>query len=210
MVSFRMFTLVMPFATLLAAVGLQRVFNWITQRGHMSPGITSLSATAAILLLLVLDLVPSFTVDTQQEFNDNERVVAEWLTENCPPRLKIAVYAAGELPYAAPDFQIVDMFGLTDATIAHLSNPNMGQSNWPGHEKFSATAVLRQNPNIFLGPVTERPLKTVDEWRFVPLSQLTTQFLDRKGFWSNHSIQTARLPNGKYLNFIVLNPYTCD
>ncbi|MGB8646235.1 MAG: hypothetical protein WCF84_13435 [Anaerolineae bacterium] len=212
MVSNRLFVPIMPLITLFAAVGSVRLFKWVRPRLGTRRSLATALACAGVAAVLALDLAPSFTVNTHQDYTDSGKPIAEWLNAHCPTNLRVAVYAAGTLPYYAPNFPIVDMFGLADTTIAHLDIPTMGQGTWAGHEKFSVDAVMRQNPNIFVldANATDKAIATMDDWRMVEPRQLTEQFLDRANFWSDHSIQTAPLPNGKHFNLIVLDPYPCS
>lgn len=71
-------------------------------------------------------------------------VAAEWLKAHARPGDWIAVDAAGIIPYHT-DLPAIDMLGLNDVHIAHLSVTSLG-SGYAGHEKFDPDYVLAQRP----------------------------------------------------------------
>jgi hypothetical protein len=122
----------------------------------------------------------------------------------------LAVYAAGALPYYAPDFEIVDMFGLNEVEIAHLAQPQMG-GGYAGHEKYDTDLVLKREPDMFIfQPVLgDEPITEAGQWREGGLGHLVRQFTDDVEFWATHSTQSAPMPDGRHFNFVILNPYFC-
>jgi arabinofuranosyltransferase len=208
MVSFRLLVPVLPLAAILAAHGL--VSTW--QRLAPRLGLRGTRALAALGLLIVLpgSVYTSFTVEPEQPWVTDAKPIADWLNAHCPAGKKVAVFAAGALPYYAPDFEIVDMFGLNEVEIAHNASAQMG-GEYAGHEKFDAQLVLAREPDLFVfQPVLgDRAIAEAGEWREGGLGHLVRQFTDDIDFWATHSTQTAPMPDGRHFNFVILNPYFC-
>lgn len=72
---------------------------------------------------------------------DAERIrIGKWLRDNAPRETKIAVYAAGEIPYYS-GLYAHDMLGLNDAHIAAIEVPSLGKGV-AGHEKSDPDYTL--------------------------------------------------------------------
>lgn len=72
---------------------------------------------------------------------DAERItVGKWIAAQTPQQLRIAVFAAGQVPYYSKRYSH-DMLGLNDAHIADLRMPGMGRGT-AGHEKFDVDYTL--------------------------------------------------------------------
>jgi len=72
---------------------------------------------------------------------DAERIrIGHWLREHAPKNTKIAVYAAGEIPYVS-GLYAHDMLGLNDAHIASIDVPSLGKGI-AGHEKSDPEYTL--------------------------------------------------------------------
>lgn len=72
---------------------------------------------------------------------DAERIrIGFWLREHAPKNTKIAVYAAGEIPYVS-GLYAHDMLGLNDAHIAAIDVPSLGRGI-AGHEKSDPDYTL--------------------------------------------------------------------
>ena len=74
--------------------------------------------------------------------------MGRWLGENLPSDTVIGVDAAGQLAYYSR-LRTIDLFGITQPTIAHMKVPHMGQGI-PGHEKFGLGFVLSQQPDYII------------------------------------------------------------
>lgn len=81
---------------------------------------------------------------------DAERIrIGHWLRESTPKDTKIAVYAAGEIPYFS-GLYAHDMLGLNDAHIASLNVPSLGKGI-AGHEKSDPEYTLNViKPDIII------------------------------------------------------------
>ncbi|MGD8488411.1 MAG: hypothetical protein PVJ26_00720 [Anaerolineae bacterium] len=209
MVSFRLLVPVLPVAVVLGAHGL--VAAWQRLQPRLSRSMSATVAVAGLLLVLPASAYTSPTVETEQPWVRDAKPIAQWLNEHCPADKKLAVYAAGALPYYAPDFEIVDMFGLNEVEIAHMAQPQLG-SGFAGHEKYDTDLVLKRQPDMFIfQPVLgDRPITEAGQWREGGLGHLVRQFTDDIDFWATHSTQSAPLPNGRTFNFVIRNPYFCD
>jgi arabinofuranosyltransferase len=208
MVSFRLVVPVLPFVAVLAAHGL--VGAWRRLQPRLGPRWAQIAAVAGLLLVLPTSAYTSFTTDPEQPWVRDAKPIADWLNDHCPAGKKLAVFAAGALPYYAPDFEIVDMFGLNEVEIAHMAQPQMG-GGYAGHEKFDADLTLKREPDLFVfQPVLgDQPITEAGEWREGGLGHLIRQFTDDIEFWATHSTQTAPMPDGRHFNFVILNPYFC-
>ncbi len=85
-----------------------------------------------------------------------------WLLRNTPPDAVVATGIAGALPYYSNRYTI-DMLGLNDTHIAHLSVATMGQGI-AGTEKTDVAYVLRRQPDYI-------PLSTTGLLQAVPRFQ---------------------------------------
>lgn len=68
-----------------------------------------------------------------------------WLARNAPPTALLAVDAAGQVPYYS-GLRTVDLYGLTDVTMAHQASDKMGKI-LPGHDKLNLPYVLSRKPD---------------------------------------------------------------
>lgn len=209
MVSFRLLVPVLPFAVILAAHGLVAI--WQRLRSPLGPRWSRVLAVAGLLIVLPASAYTSLTVEPEQPWVRDARPIAGWINAHCPAGKKLAVFAAGALPYYAPGFEIVDMFGLNEVEIAHMAQPQMG-TGFAGHEKYDTDLVLARGPDMFIfQPVLgDRPITQAGEWRKGGLGHLVRQFTDDIKFWATHSTQSAPMPDGRYFNFVILNPYFCQ
>lgn len=213
MVSFRLITPAMPLIALFAAAGWVRIWQGMREYIHTDrlAWLQWITVAIAALGLITLDFVPSLTVEIKQPYAEDGKLIAEWLNLHCPKEMRLAVFAAGSLPWHAAEFHIVDMFGLVDSTLAHLDVPTMGEGSVAGHEKFNAGIILKKHPNIFVfqAALGDERITAAEGWRAEPLAHLIRQFTDDIDFWSNHSTQSAAMASGKYFNFVARNPYPC-
>ena len=208
MVSFRLLVPILPFAAVLAAHGL--VGTWQRLRPRLGSRWATVLAVLGLLVVLPASTYTSLSVEPEQPWVQDARPIADWLNDHCPTDKKLAVYAAGALPYYAPDFEIVDMFGLNEVEIARLATPQMG-GGYAGHEKYDTNLVLDREPDMFIfQPVLgDEPITEAGQWREGGLGHLVRQFTDDVEFWATHSTQSAPMPDGRHFNFVILNPYFC-
>jgi hypothetical protein len=212
MVSFRLLVPILPLAVVLATHGL--VGGWRELRLRFEPQWSLAPAALATLGLAIVvpaSAYTSFSVDPVQPWVQDARPIADWLNAHCPTDKKLAVYAAGALPFYAADFEIVDMFGLNEVEIAHMAQPLMG-GGYAGHEKYDTKLVLAREPDMFIfQPVLgDHKITEAGQWREGGLGHLVGQFTDDVAFWTNHSTQSAPMPDERHFNFVILNPYFCD
>jgi arabinofuranosyltransferase len=208
MVSFRLLVPVMVFVVVLVAHGL--VSTWQRLRPRVGPKAAPVLAAVGLLVILPASFYSTFTVEPGQPWVRDGKLIAEWLNADCPAGKRLAVFPAGAIAYYAPDFEIVDMFGLNEEEIAHTVQPQIGEG-FAGHEKFSAELVLAREPDIFVfqPELGDHSITEASEWRQGSLGHLVRQFTDDIEFWATHSTQTAPMPDGRHFNFVILNPYFC-
>jgi hypothetical protein len=83
--------------------------------------------------------------------------MAGWLNDHTEPGTKVVVYAAGIIPWVAPQRTYVDMLGMNDAAVArmpaHRAPKGVNPLTYfaPGHNKYSiAWTVERYDPDVIL------------------------------------------------------------
>lgn len=145
---------IFPIFFVLVALGIYAFVQRLSQPRVQ----TGLALTATVLVAFHLYWFAWWTqwtnLATFGEQMRGWRELGSWLQAQYPPDTTIATDAAGLIPYYS-GFVTLDMFGLTDAYIAHLQMPEMG-SGTVAHEKYDPAYVLRQNPTCIISTyVTE-------------------------------------------------------
>ncbi|MEA3344647.1 MAG: hypothetical protein U9Q78_00110 [Chloroflexota bacterium] len=147
----------LPFFYLLLAQGLVEGYRWLRdRRTGRSILLRRLSLGVLILFLVSMGLASSwwgeyelFVRPFEAGLANRARIaMGRWLRENAPSDTVIGVDAAGELPYYSR-LRTVDLFGITQPSIAHMEVSHMGQGT-PGHEKFGLGFVLAQRPDYII------------------------------------------------------------
>lgn len=155
--------------------------------------------------LVAMD-VPNYTDFLVARIFDNSLALAgQWLKANTHPDTVIAVSAAGYIPFYA-ERPTLDMFGLTDATIAHLpTNIGSGQA---GHEKWSGAYVLQRRPDIIVFqtaiPVHGICNRTREDivTNYPPFGVFNDLYASDE-FWQNYKPMCADLEDGLVLNYFL-------
>ncbi len=117
---------------------------------------------------------------------------AEQMKPLLPPDAVVAADAIGASGYIL-DLPLIDIMGLTDATIAHL--PIRTGAGQAGHEKFDPDYILSRAPDFILTCVLQwtRPLPSCVGGRFEKdTMSRSPQLLERYAF-ANHA-----MPDGRY------------
>lgn len=96
-----------------------------------------------------------------------------WLRANTAPGTVIAAKGAGAIAYYGQR-PTVDMFGITDLHIGHLSIPDMGEKD-AGHDKTDPAYVLSRNPAYILSEWASYfdPLKSTFQSKYQPQTVLS-------------------------------------
>lgn len=140
--------LVPPLAVLLAA-GLAASHAWLHR-------IAPRAATALLALALAghaaLALGSSASYDAIIA-GDHESAgiwgeIGAWLATETPPGASVAAMGAGAIAYQS-DRVVIDMLGLTDRHIAHMTVAGMGDGT-PGHEKRDPAYVLDERMPTYI------------------------------------------------------------
>lgn len=76
------------------------------------------------------------------------KVVGDWIAAQTPPDTVIAIHSAGVIPFYA-NRHTIDMWGLTDRTIARTEIVGMG-TGMAGHEKTNPEYVFSRSPDLYL------------------------------------------------------------
>jgi arabinofuranosyltransferase len=153
----RFFVPLLPFLYVLMAQGMERAYRALEHcRVVPSDCLVRISLVMLSLFLLGMGLTSSlwgeyalFVRTFEAGLANRARVtMGRWLRDNVPSDTVIAVDAAGELPYYS-NLHTIDLFGITQPTIAHMAVPAMGEGT-PGHEKFGLGHILSQSPDYII------------------------------------------------------------
>ena len=138
----RFLVVVFPWLAVLGLAGLMEL------AGHRWQPRWSLPAISAFTILALIGGLSVFEATAHHGMvsatNRGLWAAAEWLATHAEPGDLLAVDAAGIMPYHS-GLPTIDMLGLNDVHIAHLSVPLMG-SGLAGHEKSDPSYVLGQRP----------------------------------------------------------------
>ena len=156
---YRFFVPILPIAIVLGAVALSRL------GGNTPVGATTLAFAIAATLLLVHGFTQRALAERAQQVKEPERAergieplgwtrlyalrwaaMGRWIARHAAPDDRMAVGAAGAMPYFAGIYNL-DTFGLCDAWIAH-HGPIV--SNRPGHQRFAPRSYILQHKPAFL------------------------------------------------------------
>jgi hypothetical protein len=174
---------------LLGVDGLSAVAARAQHAGLLRPTIAALVAACTLFYgYSALDLQSPQSV-LAQETRLHATYVAFWgsaglwLRDNTPPGTLSAAKGAGAIAYYS-ERPIIDMYGLNDLHIGHLSVSAMGTGK-AGHEKSDPAYVLDQKPMYIFG-----------QWAnyFEPIE-------DRLA--NEYYLQTARSPTGAMMEWLV-------
>jgi hypothetical protein len=166
---FRFFVPVIPLLFLLAAGGLDEVFDRVGR--SRGPQAAKALLTVVLAVGVLATFYPSVT-SPEKDFVLQDRVrvqgnwvpIGRWLRTYARPGESIAVTAAGALPYYSGLYTI-DMLGINDVHIAHRDLP-VGEAGIAGHEKHDMKYVISKRPTyIFHYPFfTARAVITRDQF----------------------------------------------
>lgn len=119
---------------------------------------------AALAGLALVRLTVDTTVVDDRRAMEHRRDLGLYFREQLPDGYVVAVFAAGALPYYY-EGPSLDIFGLTDETIAHTDVPNFGEGI-QNHEKYNIDYTLDVvRPEIIvvsdasLAPITREQLE---------------------------------------------------
>lgn len=138
----RFLLIVFPWLTVLGLVGLSELASRRWQTRWPWPVIFALALLALTGGLSFFEASAYRRV--VETMNRGWWTAAEWLAVHATPGSLVAVDAAGIIPYHT-GLPTVDMLGLNDTHIAHLSVSTLG-SGLAGHEKFDPDYVLARQP----------------------------------------------------------------
>ena len=140
MPAFRFFVPIIPFISLLAAIGVVSISS---KRGVL------IVMTAIVFAFNIYMLITNENI-TRQIFKDQVylrgKYVGLWMKENLPANTLIATNTAGSIPYYS-GLPTIDMLGMNDKHIAHKNVSGMG-SGMAGHEKGDGAYVLSRQPDV--------------------------------------------------------------
>lgn len=134
-----------PFLLLLVVEGIRQLAGWKRFR----PRLRQIAGGTLLACLLVLAWtgwpgryfsLPNFATQMRAW-----KELGLWIEAHTPPQSRMATDAAGLIPYYSRRYTL-DMFGLTDAHIAHVDIPGFG-SGTAAHEKTDPLYILAQQPD---------------------------------------------------------------
>ncbi len=128
-------------ATVLLMFGLQT----IKSKHHLWAG--GLLSLMFICRLPLFNKAETWALDRRNNLVAR-KVVGEWLDQYTPPDTVLAMHSIGVVPFYAQRHTI-DMWGLTDRTIAKTPNEQFGQG-MAGHEKTNPDYVFSKHPDLYL------------------------------------------------------------
>jgi len=121
----------------------------------------------------------------------SRKLVGDWIATHTRPDTVIAIHSAGVIPFYA-DRKTIDMWGLTDRTIARTQMAGMG-TGMAGHEKTNPAYVFSRSPDLYL---PEDKVFTLRAWDLEVEPGFPEDFADR---YRSHSVPIE----GRYLNMWV-------
>jgi hypothetical protein len=138
---------IIPVLPMLAVLA-QGAAAGLAERGR--GGLGALVVLAAVLLFLSKERLDIATVHAQERHANlvARKLVGDWLATHTPPQAVIAIHSAGVIPFYAGRTTI-DMWGLTDRTIARTEMAGMG-AGMAGHEKTNPAYVFSRSPDLYL------------------------------------------------------------
>lgn len=145
----RMLMPVLPIMLFFTIEGLSRIVTWLPFPKRYR--ILIMAGSITLLLLYLYRFSWPGLPSRQINFSGQMRGWKElgiWIQAHTPPNTRIALDAAGLIPYYSQRYTI-DMFGLTDLHIAHLENPNLGKGT-VGHEKYDPNYILSLKPDCIV------------------------------------------------------------
>jgi arabinofuranosyltransferase len=101
------------------------------------------------------------------------KLVGDWIAAHTPTDAVLAIHSAGVIPFYA-NRRTIDMWGLTDRTIARTKVTSMGQG-MAGHEKTNPAYVFGRAPDLYL---PEDKVFTIRAWTLETEPGFPEDFLD--------------------------------
>jgi hypothetical protein len=101
------------------------------------------------------------------------KLVGDWIAAHTPTDAVLAIHSAGVIPFYA-NRRTIDMWGLTDRTIARTKVISMGQG-MAGHEKTNPAYVFGRAPDLYL---PEDKVFTIRAWTLETEPGFPEDFLD--------------------------------
>ncbi|MCE9499792.1 MAG: hypothetical protein K8R21_04740 [Leptospira sp.] len=189
MFAFRLYVPIAPLLAVLAFNGIEAVFNGNLL--FMVIGVTTIFSTTQSRFH------PEFKweIEKYTTVNHGEKA-GKFIAKNFPANAKIAVTAAGAIPYFSKLYTI-DMLGLTNREIAQNGMTDI-QSDITGHLKYNIPIVIQKRPEIIYfgdGFGSAIPLRRAEKDLFV------TEY-----FQKNHSLRKYGIDKDT-LQMYVLNNY---
>jgi hypothetical protein len=154
------------------------------------PALRAAAATAAALVILYMGYAlwlqapgGHLSTRTLREFYKGQKwgLAGLWIRDNTPPGTVLAASPAGTMAYYSRRHTI-DMFGLANEHIAHVSVDDMG-THLAGHDKSDPVYVLDRKPDYML---------RYEQWYFEPIAER----LERE-----YEVVYVRTPSGYWTHF---------
>jgi len=102
-----------------------------------------------VFLFLAVIYKKPYLIDHEFEISRQGKIFGQYIDENFPQNVKIAVYTAGALPYYANRY-CIDTLGLNDVRIAHASKGKTFYANVKNHAAFNKEMFFYYKPDLFI------------------------------------------------------------
>ncbi|MDP1677755.1 MAG: hypothetical protein Q8L88_12930 [Bacteroidota bacterium] len=178
MFAFRLFVPIVPLLAVLAYNGIEVVFS--RNLFYIVIGVTTiLSNTQSRFHPELKWEIEKYTTVIRGE------KVGKFIAKNFPADAKIAVTAAGAIPYFSKLYTI-DMLGLTNREIAHNGSSDI-QPDITGHLKYNISIVIQKKPDlIYFGDGFGSP---------TPLRKAEKELFESTYFQQNYSLHKYLVEN---------------
>ena len=153
MLFFRFYITVAVLMSVLSAVALNRIVEFLPKPefyAHLLA--TALAFAMTILLLKSSEMDQSSGV--RAAMRDNE-ILSKWIINNFPPDTLLAMNNVGIVPYRTR-MPVIDMLGLNDRHIARakVALPRVETGTYIGHFKYDGNYVCERQPRIMIPTTT--------------------------------------------------------
>jgi len=182
---------IVPVLPMLAVLAQETVWGLVQRGQGLRWAVAGLGAALGVWGYLAQYEVAAGHAEERHANLEARKLVGDWIATHTPPHTVIAIHSAGVIPFYA-NRRTIDMWGLTDRTIARTEMAGMG-TGMAGHEKTNPTYVFRQNPDLYL---PEDKVFTLRAWDLVVEPGFPEDFAQR--------YRSASVPiEGRYLNMWV-------
>ncbi len=193
---------ILPAMTILSVAGVAAVLRrWAPRLREHLPSVAL--ALGALTAVLAYSSEHWEGVRALQEQDRDRSMIAAWIAENLPKNSRLAVNAAGLIPYRT-GLETIDMLGLTDRHIARVAVEEAdGGRRKLAHFKSDGAYVYGLAPDVILpgGALLSKGENSAEATVNSALEQFASdqQLVRVPGFNDRYAVATVGLAPGKYL-----------